>query len=140
MPTTKKIAEEVSVMMPVIARRLLMTFFQKVKISQTQIFTIMALTEESPCPLNVLSHKLGVAAPTVTGIVDRLEKSGHVKRVHGKKDRRVVNVNLTAKGRRLARKTKKHLQEQWGNLLSKLPKKDQMNYVHILRKLQRSLP
>lgn len=139
MPTTKQIAEEVSVLMPVIARRILMGFFQTTNITQTQIFTIMTLCEQSPCQLNELSTKLQISAPTVTGIVGRLEKLGHVKRVHDKNDRRVVNVGLTPKGKRIARKLKTTIKGKWEGLLKKLPKKDQATYVRILRKIQRGM-
>ncbi|MCK5582026.1 MAG: MarR family transcriptional regulator, partial [Candidatus Omnitrophica bacterium] len=137
--TTKQIAEEVSVLMPVIARKILLKFFQTTSLSQTQIFTIMTLSKKSPCQLNELSQRLQIAAPTVTGIVDRLEKSGYVKRTRDKGDRRVVNVDLTAKGKRIARKLKKTVKEKWEGILSKLLKKDQENYVSILRKIQRGM-
>ena len=139
MPTTKQIAEEVSVLMPMIARRILLKFFQTVNITQTQIFSIMALSENSPCQLNELQKRLQISAPTVTGIIDRLEKSGYVKRVHDKNDRRVINVGLTFKGKTLAKKIKTTIKKKWEELLIKLPKKDQANYVRILRKIQRSM-
>jgi DNA-binding MarR family transcriptional regulator len=139
MPTTRQIAEEVAVLMPMIARRIFLKFFQAIDITQTQIFTIMALVEKSPCPLHELSEKLQISAPTVTGIVDRLEKSGYVRRIHDISDRRVVNVDLTAKGKALAKKTKTTIKKKWEVLLAKLSQKDQENYVRILRKVQRSM-
>ncbi len=139
MPTTKQIAEEVSVLMPVIARRILLRFFQTVNITQTQIFTIMALSERAPCQLNEVKKNLQISAPTVTGVINRLEKLGYVKRTHDKNDRRVVNVNLTPKGKTIARNLKKTVKKNWEDLLTKLPKKDQANYVRILRKIQRSM-
>ena len=140
MLTTSQIAEEVSVLMPMIARRILLGFFQTVEITQTQIFTVMTLFEKAPCPLNELSEKLHIAAPTVTGIVDRLEKSGYVRRIPDSKDRRVINVDLTPKGLKIAKKLKVTIKKKWRDILGKLPKKDQENYVDILRKIQRSLP
>ena len=139
MTTTKQIAEEVSVLMPVIARKIFLKFFQTINISQTQIFTIMTLSEKAPCQLNELRAKFQISAPMVTGIIDRLEKLGYVKRIHDKADRRVVNVDLTAKGRKIAGKLKRTLKEKWEELLLKLPKEDQENYVSILRKIQRGI-
>jgi len=76
-----QIAEEVATLMPMIARRVLLGFFQSIDITQTQIFTIMTLSEQSPVRLSQLSKKLQISAPTVTGIVDRLEKGGFVERI-----------------------------------------------------------
>jgi len=134
-----QIAEEVATLMPMIARRILLGFFQSIDITQTQIFTIMTLSEQSPVRLSQLSKKLQISAPTVTGIVDRLEKSGFVKRIPDNKDRRVINVDLTAEGRHIAKKLKITLKRKWKRLLSKLPPHDQNNYVGILRKIQRTM-
>ena len=40
--------------------------------------------------------------PTVTGLIDRLEKSGYVKRSDHPNDRRVYLIHLTEKGKRVA--------------------------------------
>jgi len=139
MAHTDEIAEEVATLMPRIARRILLGFFQSIDITQTQIFTIMTLSEQSPVRLSQLSKKLQISAPTVTGIVDRLERSGFVERIPDNKDRRVINVDLTAKGRQIAKKLKMTLKTKWKGLLSKLPSHDQNNYVGILRKIQRTM-
>ena len=136
MTNTDQIAEEVAQLMPMIARRILLGFFQSIDITQTQIFTIMTLSEQSPVRLSQLSKKLQISAPTVTGIVDRLEKSGFVQRIPDIKDRRVINVDLTAEGRHIAKKLKITLKRKWKGLLSKLTSHDQNNYVGILRKIQ----
>lgn len=131
-----QIAEEVSVLMPMIARRVLLGFFQSVNITQTQIFTIMTLTEKAPIRLSALSGRMNISAPTVTGIVDRLEKLGYVKRIPDKEDRRAINVDLTVKGRNLAKRLKATLKRKWRGLLIKLPKRDQEHYARILRKIR----
>jgi DNA-binding MarR family transcriptional regulator len=48
-----------------------------------------------------LSRLLLVTSGNLTGIVDRLEAEGLVRRVQGTEDRRVVRIVLTPKGRRL---------------------------------------
>jgi DNA-binding MarR family transcriptional regulator len=48
-----------------------------------------------------LSRMLLVTSGNLTGIVDRLESEGLVRREKGKRDRRVVRIVLTRKGRRL---------------------------------------
>lgn len=134
-----QIAGEVATLMPIIARRVLLSFFQTVDITQTQIFTIMTLSEKAPVRLSELGKKLHISAPTVTGIIDRLEKSGYVKRIPDGKDRRAVNVDLTSKGRNIAKKLRITIKRKWKSLLIKLPKRDQENYVNILKKIQRGM-
>lgn len=131
-----QIAEEVSVLMPMLARRVLLGFFQSIDITQTQLLTIATLAEEAPIRLSGLSKKMNISAPTVTGIVDRLEKLGHVKRVPDKCDRRAINVDLTIKGKNVAKKLRATIKRKWKGLLMQLPKRDQENYVRILGRIQ----
>jgi len=49
--------------------------------------------------IGALSQQRAIDAPTMTGIVKRLEQNGLVERVHDREDRRVVKVYLTAEGR-----------------------------------------
>lgn len=139
MSRTDQIAEDVSVLMPMIARRVVLKFFQSVTITQTQIFTIMTLTEERPVHLSDLSRKMNISAPTVTGIIDRLEKLGYVRRIPDPQDRRAIHVDLTAKGKNIAKKLKSTIKKNWKGLLSKLPKRDQERFAHILNKIQGSI-
>ena len=48
--------------------------------------------------ISALAHQLGVDAPAITAVIGRLEQSGLVERVHGREDRRLVKVHLTAEG------------------------------------------
>lgn len=50
-----------------------------------------------------LSRLLLVTSGNLTGIVDRLESQGLVKRQPGEQDRRVVRIKLTPKGRAMTR-------------------------------------
>jgi DNA-binding MarR family transcriptional regulator len=57
------------------------------------------LYDENGLTIGTISQRRGADAPTVTGIVKRLEQSGLVERLHDREDRRVVKVYLTAEGR-----------------------------------------
>ena len=49
----------------------------------------------------VLAEELLIPKQTVTSMLDKLEKSGYVKRKHNENDRRKVNVHLMPKGENL---------------------------------------
>jgi DNA-binding MarR family transcriptional regulator len=139
MTRTAQIAQEISVLMPVIARRILLSLFQSIEISQTQLFTIITLFEQEPCRLTELSRQLGISAPTTTGIVDRLELGGYARRLADKEDRRAVSVVLTPKGRRIAKTFRATVQERWHELLSSLSDEDQENYLRLLKKIREAV-
>lgn len=60
---------------------------------------LILLIEQDGQTIGMLSQKRAIDAPTMTGIVKRLEQNGLVERVHDRKDRRVVKVYLTAEAR-----------------------------------------
>jgi DNA-binding MarR family transcriptional regulator len=57
--------------------------------------------EHDGLPIGALSQKRGFDAPTITGIVKRLEQSGLVERQHSDEDRRIVKVSLTTEGKEI---------------------------------------
>ncbi|WP_259274311.1 MarR family winged helix-turn-helix transcriptional regulator [Sulfitobacter mediterraneus] len=63
-------------------------------------FDVMAALyrNQSPMKMTALSKMLLVSNGNASTIVNRLEKDGLVERVSPEKDRRVVNVTLTAEG------------------------------------------
>ncbi len=56
---------------------------------------IGALMKKGPCKVSDLSDMLSLSNSTVSGIIDRLEKSGQLTRIRSDEDRRVVMVDLT---------------------------------------------
>jgi MarR family transcriptional regulator, organic hydroperoxide resistance regulator len=68
-----------------------------------QLWTIKIIHENGPINHSELSNRLYLHATTVGGIIDRLEKQNYVKRIRSKDDRRVVWIELTAKGEALVK-------------------------------------
>ncbi|MBN2320729.1 MAG: MarR family transcriptional regulator [Acidobacteria bacterium] len=71
-------------------------------ITLTQFKAIILLSEKENQTLSQLSNGLSRTRCTMTGLVDRLEDKGLVRRKRSSKDRRLVYVSLTDKGRELA--------------------------------------
>lgn len=67
-----------------------------------QFRALLLLSKAGSQTLGQLSEGLSRARCTVTGLVDRLEAKGLVRRKRSRGDRRVVYVSLTEKGRKLA--------------------------------------
>ena len=78
---------------------------------------------------------MDVRPPTVTGIVDRLEKQKLVARKPDEKDRRVINISLTKKGESVAKKFKDIMTEQFYKAIKHLDKQDQELYYVIIKKM-----
>lgn len=74
---------------------------KKYGLTAPQWAVLARLTEEDGLNHSEICARLFFDKPTITGIVGRLEKKGLVKRLKGTKDRRVVAIHLTDRGRRL---------------------------------------
>jgi DNA-binding MarR family transcriptional regulator len=67
--------------------------------AQWGILSFIAHQQEQT--IGALAKPLGVDAPAVTNIVQRLEQSGLVERVRDREDQRVVKVSLSGEGREM---------------------------------------
>ena len=62
---------------------------------------LFVLWNEDNIPISELSNKTGLAKNTLTSMLDRLEKSGHIIRTFDPTDRRTVKIILTETTRKL---------------------------------------
>lgn len=62
---------------------------------------LFVLWERDEVPIRCLSERTGLAKTTLTGMLDRLEAAGHLRRSLDPADRRTVKIALTPKARAL---------------------------------------
>jgi DNA-binding MarR family transcriptional regulator len=89
--------------------------------------------------LTDLGERLLVRPPSVTGVVDRLEKVGLVARDGVPEDLRAKQVVLTDKGRRILERVLAAHQEQLDAVMSGLAREEQAELHRLLGKLGRHL-
>ena len=73
-----------------------------IEVTPIQVMLLFFLQQNDGLSLTQISQGLMLENPTVTGLIDRLEKSGHVKRSDHPNDRRIYLVHLTEKGKKVA--------------------------------------
>lgn len=69
------------------------------KLTTPQFGVLDVLMKKGSIPLKRISDELMVTGANITCVMDNLEKEDLVKRVHSKSDRRVINAELTTKGK-----------------------------------------
>jgi DNA-binding MarR family transcriptional regulator len=74
-------------------------------------------------PARDLGRECHMLASTVTGVIDRLEAAGHVRRERDSRDRRVVWVILTEEGEQLVERIPSFF-EQIGKAFTVLPARE----------------
>jgi DNA-binding MarR family transcriptional regulator len=103
-------------------------------------FDLLAQLDRAPngITLGELSQRMMVTNGNITGLVDRLEKQGLVKRRACPRDRRVQYVGLTAAGRKFFR-AMAHANADWiGEIFAELSGADVDNLMHALAKTKMS--
>ena len=105
-------------------------------------FNLLVLLERGRDPESFTQHAIGerlVVSPSdMTGLIDRLEKKGLVRRLPGK-DRRTNLLRITPKGSKLVDETWPHHAEQIKRLSRMLSGRDTQILARALSGLRRSV-
>ncbi|PID61393.1 MAG: hypothetical protein CR986_02855 [Ignavibacteriae bacterium] len=105
------------------------------KLTAPQFGVLDVLSKKGPLSLKQISDELMVTGANITCVMDNLEKDSLVKRVPSSTDRRVINAELTNKGKQKIQKVYpdhvKHLSE----LSKKLSDTEIKQLSNLLKKL-----
>ena len=96
----------------------------KFGITGPQLWALKTVFENESLSLSELGKKMYLHPSTITGLIDRLEKKGYVERSRDQKDRRVIYVQLTPKGKRIVKKAPNPIQGKMIYGLRKLKAKE----------------
>ncbi|MGA2959451.1 MAG: MarR family transcriptional regulator [Thermodesulfobacteriota bacterium] len=107
----------------------------KFGITGPQLWALKTLSTNGSLPLGQLSKMMYLHPSTITGVVDRLEKKGYVVRDRVHKDRRVVMVQLTTKGKKTASKAPNPIQGKMIYGLNRLKQKNLNSIYDAVEKL-----
>ena len=93
-------------------------------VSAAQLNCLLALYETGPLSPSQIAKLILVNSSTVTGIIDRLEYKGLVRRLRVSQDRRVITVELTKNGKLLAENAPPPIQQKLMDGLNMLSEND----------------
>ncbi len=84
------------------------------------------------CPIGELGKNARVKSSTITDMIDRLEQAGIAERVRDSRDRRIVLVRLTEKGKKLKRDFTRNRRSELQAILAKLGEEETRQLVYHL--------
>jgi DNA-binding MarR family transcriptional regulator len=108
-------------------------------ISSAQLNCLLSLYENGPLPPSQIAKLIMINSSTVTGIIDRLEQKGLVKRLRISDDRRIITVELTENGKVLAEHAPPPIQWKIIDGLNKASERDVKRIASTLIKLTNML-
>ena len=114
-------------------------YLTKGVITLPQVWALRYLSRQRECPMRGLADFMKMGLSSVTGLVDRLVKQGLVERRRTEKDRRVVFVDISAKGRKVLREISDQRRETTLNLFESLTAEERSIYLCIVEKLVKKL-
>jgi DNA-binding MarR family transcriptional regulator len=115
--------------------------FREFGLTSSQYNVLRILRGEGrPLPILEIAQRTITVVPGITGLIDRLEEAGFVRRERCENDRRVVYVALTDKAARTLAKVDRPLAELHQRVMSKLTPAELAALIATLEKLRANLP
>lgn len=85
---------------------------------------LIALANCGPVPISEIARRLYISKPYMTRLVDMLIAGGFVERQPDERDRRVVNIAITGRGRERIKDMGAHFRDDIVSAISGLDKRD----------------
>jgi len=129
-------ADAVNEMMPVFIREFVRRQPHealKIKITPVQIVILEYLDRRGLATMTDIAHYMNVSTAAISGIVDRLFKSGYVTRVRDPLDRRLVRIRLVKEGAALVRKSRDGKRKMVIDVFGKISARERESYLRIIR-------
>ncbi len=100
-----------------------------------QFHVLEVLQKTGPIPLKRISEELLVTGANITCVVDNLEKEDLVRRVPSKKDRRIINAELTDKGKEKIERLFPEFTTGLSESMKGLTEGEKRNLIELLEKI-----
>lgn len=114
-------------------------FAGRERLHPTDLHALLAIIEgdrvRSPASPAELAHRLGRSSGSVTAALDRLERSGHVRRERDTVDRRRVNLHRSDQGSELAGQYFAGLASRAGTVLDSFDGQQLATIQHFLERI-----
>jgi DNA-binding MarR family transcriptional regulator len=96
-----------------------------------KVLFLLCSMEKEPT-ISRISKTLSISLAMMTRIIDRLEEKKLVQRISDPKDRRVIRIHITKKGRKLAHELKELRKKEIVRLMSSFNRKDRKKFMNSM--------
>jgi DNA-binding MarR family transcriptional regulator len=113
--------------------------FKPLNVTRSQAWLLAYLSRRDGSTQSELADQMNLGKVAVGGLVDRLEASGMIERRAHPSDRRVNNIFLTEKGRKVVTQIRKLTLDANKDMLKGLSMKDLKTVVSVMQTFKRNL-
>lgn len=107
----------------------------RLKVTGPQLAVLRQTRKDGSTTPSELAEKIHLSQATISGILDRLELNGLIKRTKRPDDRRVVLVKLTPKGKKTVSTLPEPLHENFAASLKELPEPERATMTETLERV-----
>lgn len=104
-------------------------------VSFAQYFLLGYLTQQEFLTMSEIAQKMGHTTAAATGLVDRLEALGYVRREHALEDRRKIRVHITDNGAALVARIREDMVNNLLRIMTQLSRQEQRSWLQIYEKI-----
>ena len=132
-----KFAKEMAVIIPKVHRGFIRQQSRVLtgEISFAQMAILHLLKEHKICKMKDIAKMFSITTSAATGIVDRLVRSGLLKRGADPHDRRVINVKATAKGKKIINSFLRAREKAMVNIFRNFSAGEREVYLNTVKKI-----
>lgn len=104
-------------------------------ISKLELHILLLVQSRPDIVLGEIRDKLGIPNSTLTGIVDRMEKQGLIRRTISQRDRRSYGLKIAEKGREVRKEHDRILLMLATKMLAALDEEERDTFVKLLSRI-----
>jgi len=108
---------------------------QSAGLTPVQLRVVQILAEAGTTTGGAIARQMHVAPATITAMIDKLERSGHVSRERGQTDRRQTFIVLTDKGHEALHRAPDALQQRFAGEFEALADWEQAMVVAVMERV-----
>jgi DNA-binding MarR family transcriptional regulator len=114
-------------------------FADRLEVSERELVLLRALAAQGPMITRELAGRFGVPLSTMTGLIDRMEKKGLVRRLPHRRDRRAIELEATPAGRLALGEHARGMETMARGMLEALSDRDRQALIAIVRRMRSAL-
>lgn len=104
-------------------------------LTSDQHLTMRYIKKYGPCTSSELADVFYVNKSAITAIMNRLSDKGYIERIPDTRDRRVIHLQLTERGREVVTEGEERVRKIVGMYLSRLEKSEIATFLRTFEKL-----
>ncbi len=107
-------------------------------ITYSQWIAMYLINEYGEISQKDLANLMGVKEPTITGLVEKLERAGYVKRMLNQEDKRKNKLSITAQGKKINKESTRIAEDFQDACLADISESDQNILLESLKKMEKA--